>query len=229
MIMYRIKELKKTLVGWVEKEVSEGMCGADIEKLGEVVDMIKDLAECEKECMEAEYYVTVIAAMEDAEPEHGKFGYDHWRTNSGKFAKTGHGHYEGYTSAPIMKNGTMHVREPHMSGDFRMGYPRRRGTNDQNESNMGDERYGYMPMDYNKDMMPWSEHGVYYDNWQDNKRHYSETGSKEDEKKMQEALAVSMADIIMQLREMSEDASPENRTKLRKDLGAVMNDINKMM
>lgn len=226
--MDRVKELKKTLIGWVEKEVGEGMCGADIEKLGEVVDMVKDLAETEKECMEAEYYETIIAAMEESEPEHGKFGYDHWRNASGQFAKTGHGHYSGYTSAPIMKNGTMHVREPHTSGDFRMGYPMDGRSSNGNQNGNG-VRYGHMPMDYGNDMMPWSENGVYYDDWQNHKRHYSETGSKEDEQRMQESLAKNISVVMTQVKEMSEDATPENRRKLKAEMTAVMNDLNKMM
>lgn len=46
----------------------EALCG-DLEKvntqeLGEVVDMIKDIYEAEKDCAKAKYYKTVVKAME---------------------------------------------------------------------------------------------------------------------------------------------------------------------
>ena len=47
----------------------EALCG-DLEKvntqeLGEVVDMIKDIYEAEKDCAKAKYYKTVVKAMDD--------------------------------------------------------------------------------------------------------------------------------------------------------------------
>lgn len=65
-----ICELKTKLLDWVRSETAQGFsqCGPeDIKLLGEVVDMIKDLAECEKLCQEACYYESVVEAMDGAQ------------------------------------------------------------------------------------------------------------------------------------------------------------------
>lgn len=63
----RIYGIKNQLIQEVEKNIAE----RGIERVdGEKVDMIKDLAEAEKACWEAEYYRTVAEAMKE-----GKAGY----------------------------------------------------------------------------------------------------------------------------------------------------------
>ena len=56
--MEKLKHIKHKLVELVEVEVEENLQGVDTKELGEVIDMIKDLAE-------AIYYCTVTEAMED--------------------------------------------------------------------------------------------------------------------------------------------------------------------
>ena len=55
--MERLKHIKHKLVELVEAEMEEHLEAIDTEELGEVIDMIKDLAE-------AIYYCTVTEAME---------------------------------------------------------------------------------------------------------------------------------------------------------------------
>lgn len=62
----KIKDIKDELLMQVEQDMHDG---ADIDP--KMVDSIKDLAEAEKSCWEAEYYRAVTEAMED-----GKMGYD---------------------------------------------------------------------------------------------------------------------------------------------------------
>ena len=62
----KLKELKDELLMQVEQDMNEGR-SAD----PKMIDSIKDLAEAEKACWEAEYYRTVTEAMED-----GSMGYD---------------------------------------------------------------------------------------------------------------------------------------------------------
>lgn len=63
----KIYGIKNQLIKEVEKTIAE----RGIERVdGERVDMIKDLAEAEKNCWEAEYYRTVAEAMKE-----GKSGY----------------------------------------------------------------------------------------------------------------------------------------------------------
>ena len=64
----RIYDLKNQVLDRIEQEVREkGIDRADY--LGMMVDMVKDLAEAEKDCWKASYYRAVTEAME------GKSGY----------------------------------------------------------------------------------------------------------------------------------------------------------
>ena len=58
----RIEYIKESLMSCVESQISH-LDEVDAEELGEVVDMLKDLAELE-------YYCAVTKAMEDYEPTH---------------------------------------------------------------------------------------------------------------------------------------------------------------
>lgn len=82
-----LAEIKHDLIDAVKAEVAHGLDKADTAEIGAVVDMIKDLAAAEKDCMEACYYESVTGAMEDYERK----GYDRWRYASGRFAPKGRG------------------------------------------------------------------------------------------------------------------------------------------
>lgn len=56
----KIYEIKNKLIEQVEKDMRERPDRVD----GEMIDMIKDLAEAEKNCWEADYYRAVTEAME---------------------------------------------------------------------------------------------------------------------------------------------------------------------
>ena len=58
----RIEYIKESLMSCIEGQISH-LDEVDAEELGEVVDMLKDLAELE-------YYCSVTKAMEDYEPVH---------------------------------------------------------------------------------------------------------------------------------------------------------------
>lgn len=69
--MHRIQEMKDKLIREAQSRM-EQMDGGSIEQMGQIIDMIKDLSEAEKSCLEAEYYEAVVDAM-DGE---GRYGYD---------------------------------------------------------------------------------------------------------------------------------------------------------
>lgn len=206
--MHRIKSIKETLIGWMECEVLKGKDCFDVEAAGEVTDMIKDLAEAEEKCTKAAYYSTIMDTMDGADEHVKRYGYDNWRyASSGRYAPKGHGSYDGYT--PF--HGNVRVHNPNMSSDIRMGYP----------------------MDYeNTSLTPdqnWSDKGRYYDAYKNAKRHYHETKKPEDMTEMNRSMGENISNIIMQLKEMAEDASPEMRKKLKIEMASVMDDVNKMM
>ncbi len=62
----KLKDLKDDLLMQVERDMNEGRTADP-----KMIDSIKDLAEAEKACWEAEYYRTVTEAMED-----GSMGYE---------------------------------------------------------------------------------------------------------------------------------------------------------
>ena len=81
-----IKDLKDQLLEQMDNEVSER--GA--ERLDpDMVDMVKDLAEAEKACWEAEYYRAVTEAME------GGSGYSGY-SGGGSGGSSGYGYRRGY-------------------------------------------------------------------------------------------------------------------------------------
>ena len=81
-----IYALKNKILQHVKKETMD-MQRMDVKKVGELVDMVKDLAEAEESCWEASYYRKVTEAME------GSSGY----SSSGSPANGGGGNM-GYDS-----------------------------------------------------------------------------------------------------------------------------------
>lgn len=210
--MHRIEDIKKTLIGWVENEVAKGRECFDVCAAGQVVDMIKDLAEAEEDCIKAAYYSTIMDAMNGSEEHTKRYGYDNWRySSSGRFAPKGHGSYDGYT--PFNEN--VRVHNPNMSSEIRMGYPMD-----------GRDIYDIPRYDQNGG---WSEKGRKYDEYKNAKRHYHETKKAEDMTEMNRKMGENLSNIITQLREMADDANPEMRKKLKLEMAAVMDDLNKMM
>lgn len=120
-------ELKATLCDWAKQEMSKGMTAACTHELGEVIDMIKDLAEAEKELAECCYYKSIVNAMHEAQEEEelmarmgGGMGYNHNRYANGRFATKGHGNY---THGFHPSEREMDMMPPYMMKDaMGMGY-----------------------------------------------------------------------------------------------------------
>lgn len=84
----KIKETKDKVLRRMEQAIDErGMERADVNELGKLADIVKDMAEAEKACWEAEYYRSVTEAMGD-----GSMGYD----DGMGYARGGHGYRRGY-------------------------------------------------------------------------------------------------------------------------------------
>lgn len=115
----KLKDLKDELLMQAEQDMHEN---GSVDHM--MIDDIKDLAEAEKSCWEAEYYRTVTEAMED-----GKAGYDDGM---------------GYTR----RGGMGYDRQ---GRGYRRGYEResRRGYRGQSRDSMGryTSRRGYRRMD----------------------------------------------------------------------------------
>lgn len=71
-------DIKERMTTALKTELDKGIETLSTKEAGEVADIIKDLAETEKYCMESLYYKTVICAMEegkDPEWENDRMGY----------------------------------------------------------------------------------------------------------------------------------------------------------
>lgn len=116
-----ICDLNEKLIDYTKSHFHKGLEQVDTKEAGEVIDMIKDLAEAEEKIVKACYYKTVIEAM-----EHGDaYGYNNGGRGNGRGSSSdGYRHRNsmgrftsGYTSEPMMRD--MHER----FGDMRMETP----------------------------------------------------------------------------------------------------------
>lgn len=89
-----IYELKNKILRHVEGETSN-MSRIDVKEVGELIDMVKDLAEAEKSCWEAQYYRRITEAMEQ---EKSGYGSAQGSSRSGYGAGTG-------SSATVQRQG----------------------------------------------------------------------------------------------------------------------------
>lgn len=64
-MIQKIREMKDMALEKMEQSISErGIERADVAEMGKLADIVKDMAEAEKACMEAEYYGSITEAME---------------------------------------------------------------------------------------------------------------------------------------------------------------------
>lgn len=110
--MEELKKNKECLMSWVSNEISNGCQQIDLKSAGETVDMIKDLADAEKNCWEAMYYQTVVEAMLERGDD-DMMGYNNRRMANGQFAPAGRGHmgYKPWVDQEPYINAYMHDPE----------------------------------------------------------------------------------------------------------------------
>lgn len=220
MDISRIHAMKESLTEWAKSEIEKGKECVDTEEMGSVIDMIKDLADAEKNCYEAKYYKAIHEAMEKEDKEHNipwylgffggmdaRAGYDNWRYSSGRFAPKGHGHMErdGYTR-PYTLEDHRNYRDTHM-GDSDWTNPwmenSRMGFNDQN---------GMM-------------NNTHYDRYKDARRHYTETHSMKDKSAMDTYAQAHVDGAIESFRDIWQDADPDMRRRMKSNLSTLINEM----
>lgn len=96
----RIYEIKNAVLDRIQNDIKDsGIERIDLTEIGKMVDMVKDLAEAEEKCWEAEYYHNVTDAM-------GSSGYSYsdnarrYSEGTGSYGGNGRnmrrGYYDGY-------------------------------------------------------------------------------------------------------------------------------------
>lgn len=220
-----ICEMKEKLVSWMKEELEKGKDCVETAESGQVIDMIKDLSEVEKNCWKAAYYKTVTCAMLEAgdEDDGGMMGYDNWRYSSGRFAPTGRGHFAGYPNKNMVISGdktrnpgTVYSADDNSEygmrniDDLKMGYPTpRMPTMHRSQTgNVITSRYGYP-----------------YDEWNEARRYYTETHSDSDKKMMDHKAIEHMTAAAESIKHIWKEADPELKEKLKKELQPVIDEL----
>ena len=101
----RIAEDKNKVLEYMGKSLQKyGPDKMDVAEMDKLADIVKDLAEAEKACWEAEYYRSVTEAMESSGymPEgmgyqggQGRMGYNPNRDSMGRYSRGRRGYHEG--------------------------------------------------------------------------------------------------------------------------------------
>ena len=99
----RIADDKNKILEYMGKSLEKyGPDKMDVEEVGKLADAIKDLAEAEKSCWEAEYYRSVTEAMGTQGYMPDNMGYNQYRDSMGRYATRGRrGYSYGYEHDPI--------------------------------------------------------------------------------------------------------------------------------
>lgn len=214
-----IKELKEKLTECFKGELSaKGASGMDAQEAGEVVDMIKDLAETEKYCMEALYFQKVVEAMTSYdEPRYGEsMGYNNNRYASGRYAPSGTGNRTmGYMPMDMaLWNGAYGYTGT--GSNSNMG-----GQSNGGSSNSG--RSGYFMPDGN--MSEETPYGRAYAEYKRRRRYYTETKSPEDKREMEMNAEEHMNMVIATMRDIWKDADTPLKKRMKDALTELMKDM----
>lgn len=200
-----ISDMKEKLICALEAEIATGLDRIDTNEMGEIVDMIKDLSEAERNCFEKGYYYTVIGAMEEGEntPRYGedRMGYNNRRYANSQYAPKGHGHISGYN--PLIRD------FPYIEENLRYGYMGLKKD--------GTDRYGYY------DEM---RHGKAYHDFQNARKYYTESHSDSDKRLMEQHANEHLADTVATLRDIWKDAEPDLRKRMKRDLEKLIEEMN---
>lgn len=216
--MREISDTKERLMAEVHSKVASGLKTCDVKEAGEIVDMIKDLADTEKNCWEACYYETVVKAMEekaedwDDEP----MGYNPNRAASGRYTtRSGRSHHGGRMGYRPMVDEEPYIREyldhPDEFRHRMMGYRpmEHAGMGDMNREARHDERYGQAYRKYKEASLG-----------------YTSTKSPEYRDQMRTSAQEHIADTMITFRDMWSMADPELKKQMKTDLTKLVGELN---
>jgi hypothetical protein len=208
MDIMRMHDMIEKLSECAKCEIDKGIENIDPCEMGQVTDMMKDLAE-------AMYYRTLMKSMEESSADEtmemferlgdGRRFYDNYRYSNGRFAPKGRGTRRGYDEPPYF----------HMTPEMYRGMEHDRDI---------DRNYGRMyytePATSGMNM---TESG--YDKA---KRHYTETkemhkaNTAEDKEHKMKSLENYMKELSGDITELLIDMTAEERTMLKSNLSTLV-------
>lgn len=237
----KICDLKEKFMSAACEEMGKGVQNVNTHEMGEVIDMIKDLAEAEEKCWKAMYYKQIVEAMEEASEEeelmakmgmfsqNDRMGFDNWRYASGRFAPKGHGHRSGYRPSEDLDDPWMMAEG---FGDMdRKGYNGGRsggsssGSSNNSMSSSGQNGRSSGP---NNDRMGYSGpyRGERYERWHQARMGYHSTKDASEKQHMDASARDYVVDVAESMKEIWRDADPGLRKEIKSKLVALTGEMN---
>lgn len=214
MDIKRMHCMIEKLAECAEKQFDNGIESVDTAEMGQVTDMLKDLAE-------AMYYRTLTKDMDDSDPEEimkmldrygdGRKFYDHYRYADGRFAPKGRGTYRrGYEEPPYY----------HMTPEMY------RNMENYRDMDRGSGRMYYTEpsMNYDSGSHMESRYDMAKRNYTESKELHRGNTAEDKEHKMKE-LEKYMREIGSDIAEVISDASSEEKALIKQKLQVIMQKI----
>lgn len=213
MDIKRMHCMIEKLAECAEKQFNNGIESVDTAEMGQVTDMLKDLAE-------AMYYRTLTKAMDDSDPEEimemferygdgGRRYYDHYRYADGRFAPKGRGTYRrGYDEPPYY----------HMTPEMY------RNMENYRDMDRRDGRMYYSEPSMNSGVHTESRYDMAKRNYTESKELHRGNTPEDKEQKMKE-LEKYLREIGSDIAELISDASTEEKNLLKNRMQVIMQKI----
>lgn len=213
MDIKRMHCMIEKLAECAEKQFDNGIESVDTAEMGQVTDMLKDLAE-------AMYYRTLTKAMDDSDPEEimemferygdgGRRYYDHYRYADGRFAPKGRGMYRrGYDEPPYY----------HMTPEMY------RNMENYRDMDRRDGRMYYTDPTMNSGVHTESRYDMAKRNYTESKELHRGNTPEDKEQKMKE-LEKYLREIGSDIAELISDASTEEKNLLKNRMQVIMQKI----
>jgi hypothetical protein len=213
MDIKRMHCMIEKLAECAEKQFDNGIESVDTAEMGQVTDMLKDLAE-------AMYYRTLTKAMDDSDPEEimemferygdgGRRYYDHYRYADGRFAPKGRGTYRrGYDEPPYY----------HMTPEMY------RSMENYRDMDRRDGRMYYTEPSMNSGVHTESRYDMAKRNYTESKELHRGNTPEDKEQKMKE-LEKYLREIGSDIAELISDASTEEKNLLKNRMQVIMQKI----
>lgn len=213
--MYRIHDMLEDVSEAATTELAKGAENVNTKEFGDVVDMIKDLSEAEKNKMEACYYKTLIEAMEDSEygVDYDEYGPLERKGYRGQ-PRDSRGRYTSGRRGYPMQDQMMYDEryDDYMSG--RMGY----SNGAYGGGLRGMTRSGYSNSQGGSGNRGSSRYGFSHDEYMEKK-----SSMQANDPKRTKMIEEHMDDLYNMFKEEVQDMSPEEKQLWKTKLNRIIN------
>lgn len=199
MDKYHIHNMLEDISETASTELSKGIDQVNTKEMGEVIDMIKDLSEAEKNKMEACYYKSVIEAMEESQ-----YGEDY--------------DWEGRMRKGYSRGRRMGYEQPMMQDDRYMDYMN--GRMGYSNGAYGGGSRGMSRSGYSQNQN--SRFGFSHDEYMKEKSMYNKN-NPEDMKKRAVLIEDRMDDLYEMVKEEVKDMTPEEKQMWKSKISGIIN------